>query len=142
MAAKLELAAVSNLGHSGAELYPFKLCEKCPFYSCWCTTLITLHYLLTFQGVRGALLPVCLAPNAPSLLQTGAGCLWARLPPDLLFTCCPLDIRRQKPCQAEERTAIPLCLCLHLSLRAGYSWLHVKLRDHEQVFSVSQPPFG
>lgn len=97
------------LGHCGAELYPFKLCKKCPFCSCWHTTLITLHYLVTFQGAHGAPLPVGSVPNVPSLLWMGFSCLRARLPHNLLFTCCQLNIRsEQKPCQAEERTAIPL----------------------------------
>lgn len=92
-----------NLGRCGAELYLFKLCEKCPFCSCWRTTLITLHYLLTFQGAPGAPLLVGSAPNAPSLLWTGAGCLRARLPPNMLFTCCQLNVRsKQKPCRAGE----------------------------------------
>lgn len=82
-----------NPGCHGAELYPSELCEKCHFYSCWRTTLITLHYLLTFQGAHGVPLLVGSAPVAPSLPQTGASCLRARLPPNLLFTCCQLTRR-------------------------------------------------
>jgi len=59
----------------------------------------------------------------------------------------PGNIRtEQKPCQAEERTAIPVRLGWHLSvcpsrLFLAMTALHMELRDHERVFPVSQPPF-
>jgi len=119
-----------NPGHRGAEPYPSELCEKWHFFSCWRTTLITSRYLLTFQGARGAPLLTGSAPTAPSLPQTGAGCLWARLPTNLLFTCCQLthealvisgaskSLAKQKRGQQYLYVWAGICL----SVQAGCSW--------------------
>lgn len=136
-----------NPGHCGAELYPSEPCEKCPFESCWRTTLITLHYLLTFRGMRGAPLPVGSAPTTPSLPWMGEAVPKPALYLLPIHPWGPGDIgSEQKPCQVEERTAIPVCLGLHLSVCPSRLFLvvtarHMELRDHEWVFPVSQPPF-
>lgn len=140
---------LGNLGHGGAELYPSELCDKCHFYSCWRTSLVTLHYLLTFQEACGPTpLPVCSASAAPSLPWLGTGCLRARLPPNLLFTCCQLTlvISGASKSLAKQKRGQQYCLSGLASVYPNWLFLAVaaldmELQEHEQVFPVSQPPF-
>lgn len=125
MAAEPGLAAGRNLGRRGAELYPSELCEKCHVCSCWRTTLITLHYLLTFQGARGAgSAPVSAPCHGWGTAACGPGC-----PQTCSSTCCQLtrgalvisEASKSLAKQKKGQQYLSVWACIHLSVQAGCS---------------------